>query len=123
MTQWTNDSLLATNYSLLTTFPMLLYNVTIKITKDAEAEWLEWMKTRHIPDVLSTGQFVASRISRLLDQPDDDEDSTYVIQYQCESLEKFNYYIDVYATALREEFNQRYKDKFVSFRTLMEVVG
>ncbi|MGB3076069.1 MAG: DUF4286 family protein, partial [Chitinophagales bacterium] len=63
---------------------MLLYNVTIQIAKDAETEWLHWMKTRHIPDVLLTGQFVEARISRLLDQPDD-EDSTYVIQYQCES--------------------------------------
>lgn len=102
---------------------MLLYNVTIKIAKDVEADWLEWMKINHVPDVIRTGQFATSRISRLIDQPDGDEDSTYVIQYQCETLEKFNYYIDVYATALREDFNQRYKDKFVAFRTLMEVVG
>ncbi|MBX7107650.1 MAG: DUF4286 family protein [Chitinophagales bacterium] len=101
---------------------MLLYNVTIKIAKEVETEWLQWMKSSHVPDVIHTGQFAGSRISRLMDQPDE-EDPTYVIQYECESIETFNYYIDTYAAALREEFAQRYKDKFVAFRTLMEVVG
>ncbi|MEO6168722.1 MAG: DUF4286 family protein [Chitinophagales bacterium] len=100
---------------------MLLYNVTVKIEKDVESEWLEWMKTVHIPVVLNTGQFTQSHISKLLDQPDDD-DPTYVIQYQCESMVQFNYYINTFAPALRDEFNDRYKDKFVAFRTLMEVV-
>lgn len=100
---------------------MLLYNVTIKIDKGSETEWLEWMKAKHIPDVMRTGQFIESRISKLLDQPEDD-DSTYVIQYQCESMEKFNYYINTFASALREEHHALYKDRYVSFRTLMEVI-
>ena len=101
---------------------MLLYNVTVKIDKDVEQEWLEWMKSKHIPDVLNTGQFTESRISRLLEQPED-EDTTYVIQYQCESMQKFNNYIKMFAPELRDEFNIRFKSKFVLFRTLMEVVG
>ena len=101
---------------------MILYNVTVKVDKDIEAEWLEWMKTKHVPDVLNTGQFIESRISRVLDQPDDD-DPTYVIQYHCDSLEKYEYYVSTFAAALRDEFNSRYKGKFVIFRTLMEVVG
>lgn len=101
---------------------MILYNVTIKIAREVETEWLQWMTSRHIPDVINTGQFTTSRISRLLDQPEED-DSTYVIQYQCDNMESYNHYITNYATALREEFTQRYKDKFVAFRTLMEVVG
>lgn len=100
---------------------MLLYNVTVKIDKEVESEWLEWMQTKHIPDVLNTGQFTQSRICRLLEQPED-EDATYIIQYQCEGQEKYNYYTEMFAPALRDEFNQRYKGKFVAFRTLMEVV-
>ena len=100
---------------------MLLYNVTVKINRDTEQEWLEWMKQRHIPDVMSTGQFTNSHICKLLDQPDED-DSTYVIQYGCESRQKFDYYLENFATALRNEHNARYKDRFVAFRTLMEIV-
>jgi len=101
---------------------MILYNVTVQIDKDIEAEWLEWMKSKHIPDVISTGQFLESRISRLLNDPDE-EVSTYVIQYHAESLAHYDRYINEFAPALRDEFNNRYKDKFVLFRTVMEVVG
>jgi hypothetical protein len=93
----------------------------MKIDRDSEKEWLDWMKRKHIPDVMNTGQFTDSRICRLLDQPEDD-DSTYVIQYQCESREKFDHYVENFAPALREEYDLRYKDRFVAFRTLMEIV-
>lgn len=101
---------------------MLLYNVTLKVDKDIEAEWLEWMKQTHIPDVLGTGQFITSRISKLLEQPEEEE-TTYVVQYECESMEKYNHYLNHFAPAFRAEFNARYKDRFVAFRTLMEVVA
>lgn len=102
---------------------MLLYNVTIKIDKSIAAEWLQWMLHEHIPAVMESGQFQGSRISRLLDQPQEDEDETYVIQYQCESMAHFNHYMETYANQRREEHNARYKGRFVAFRTLMEVVG
>jgi len=37
-------------------------------------------------------------------------------------MEKFRQYEDIYAPALRSEYNLRYKDKFVAFRTLLETV-
>ena len=96
---------------------MLLYNVTVKIDRDIEEEWLRWMKEVHIPEVMRTGQFLDSRISRLLDQPEEDE-PTYVIQYSCESREKLEYYFSEFASELREKHNRRYKDRFVAFRTV-----
>jgi hypothetical protein len=102
---------------------MILYNVSVKIDKSIAADWLQWMLSEHIPAVMGTGQFQSSRVSRLLDQPEDDEDETYVIQYQCESMDHFNYYISTFAGELRGQHNNRYKDRFVAFRTLMEVVG
>lgn len=100
---------------------MLLYNVTVKVSRNVEDEWREWMKKKHIPDVMNTGQFTRSHICKLLDQPEED-DSTYVIQYWSESREKFDHYLEKFAPALRDEHNARYKDKFVAFRTLMEIV-
>src|SRR4030095_1212195 len=100
---------------------MIIYNVTVKIHRDREKEWLEWMKNKHVPDVMSTGQFLESRICKLLDQ-DETEDPAYVIQYHCENKQHFNTYLDKFASALREEFNSKYKNQFVLFRTLMETV-
>lgn len=101
---------------------MLLYNVTVKIAKEVEPEWLQWMQQEHIPAVLESKQFLTSRISRLLDQPEEEE-STYVIQYSCESRDHFNHYLHTFASALRDEHNKKYQGKFVAFRTLMEVIS
>ena len=101
---------------------MILYNVTVKLDKDIEQKWLQWMKTKHIPDVMNTGHFTSNRICKLLDQPDDDTEATYVIQYQCPSLHKYNHYVLHDANALRDEHNKKFKEKFVAFRTVMQEV-
>jgi hypothetical protein len=101
---------------------MLLYNVSIKVNRDVEDEWLEWMKTKHIPDVMNTQQFVESHIGRLIDPPADEEGVTFVIQYRCENMQKLNSYFENFAPTLREDFNSRYKDKTTSFRTVMEIL-
>jgi len=99
---------------------MLLYNVSVKVDRDVEEEWLHWMKSKHIPDVMNTQQFVESHIGRLIDPPADEEGVTFVIQYRCENMEKLNLYFENFAPALREEFNSRYKDKTTLFRTVIE---
>ena len=100
---------------------MIIYNVTVNIDSSIHDEWLEWMKSKHIPDVLKTGIFTGSRILRILG----DENSggfTYSIQYTTDSIERFKQYEEKYATKLREEHNRKYKDKFVAFRTLLETI-
>ena len=44
---------------------MVLYNVTISIDLECEAEWLKWMKESHIPDVIQTGYFKECKLCRL----------------------------------------------------------
>jgi hypothetical protein len=100
---------------------MIIYNVTVNIDKSVHEEWLSWMKSSHIPDLMRTGLFLENRILRILG----DEDSggfTYSFQYTLESLDKYKQYEDIYAPTFRGEFNNKYKDKFVAFRTLLETV-
>lgn len=100
---------------------MIIYNVTVNIDNSVGEEWLKWMREKHIPDVLKTGMFSKSSILKVMG----DEDSggqTYSIQYTCESLSVYERYEKEFAPALREEHNKKYKDKFVAFRTLLEVI-
>lgn len=100
---------------------MILYNVTIKIEQTIAAEWLEWMKTVHIPDVMATKLFTEYKICKIL-HDDEDGGETYAIQYFCPSMEDFYLYQKQYAKALQAEHMEKYKDRYVAFRTLMEVV-
>ena len=100
---------------------MFIYNVTVNVDNSVADEWLEWMIASHIPDVLKTGCFTENKILRVLA----DEDSggkTFSIQYYCTDMKTFEYYEKNFAPALRQDVLKKYKDKFVAFRTMLEVV-
>lgn len=99
---------------------MLLYNVTITIDRELSRDWLQWMKDTHIPDVMSTGMFVSYRLSRLLDHEHNDSE-IFSVQYLCRSMADLVRYQQEFAPELQKAHTARYADRFVAFRTLMEV--
>jgi hypothetical protein len=101
---------------------MILYNVTVNIDKDIEQEWLDWMIDKHIPEVLSTGLFEENKVFRLLNEIPDNEGVTYSIQYFAKSMEELNEYQMKYAEELQSRHSEKYKDKYVAFRTYLEQV-
>ena len=100
---------------------MVIYNVTVGIDRDVEQEWLQWMKAKHIPDVLATGLFTDNMIFRVMSG--DMENISYSIQYYAESLGNVERYLTEFAPKLFEEHNLRYKDKHVAFRTILEQIS
>ncbi|GAA0532350.1 DUF4286 family protein [Chitinophaga japonensis] len=100
---------------------MIIYNVTTKITPDIHESWLQWMKEAHIPEIMATGLFHDYRICRLLEQ-DDEEGPTYVAQYFTDSLENYHTYLQEHAPLLRQKSYTQFGDRFVAFRTVMQVV-
>jgi len=99
---------------------MYLYNVTLILEDAAAQEWLQWMQETHIPQVMATGMFVSNRLLKVVDSPN--EGVTYCAQYVVDSLENYNQYQEVFAPALQAELNERYKNRFVAYRSLMEFV-
>ncbi len=100
---------------------MIIYNTTIKVDWTIAEEWAQWMREVHIPDVLSTGCFEKHQFVRLL-QEDETEGPTYASQYYATALTKYDYYLQHYAAAFREQIKNKWGDKYVDFRTLMQIV-
>ena len=98
---------------------MILYNVTVSIDKEVEAEWLAWMKEKHIPDVLNTGMFESARIFKVLNE-EEAESTSYAVQYLADTMENIEIYQKRFAPALREEHHARFRNRYVAFRTLLE---
>jgi hypothetical protein len=44
----------------------MIYNVTVSVDEPVHEDWLHWMKTVHVPDVMATGFFTSSKICRVL---------------------------------------------------------
>ncbi|MCB0581299.1 MAG: DUF4286 family protein [Phaeodactylibacter sp.] len=101
---------------------MILYNVTVKVDHDVHDDWLAWMKTVHIPDVLATGLFTGHKLCRLLGV-DESDGITYAIQYFSPDMEAFQQYQQHHAPRLQKEHTERYEGRYVAFRTLMEVLA
>ncbi len=100
---------------------MIIYNVTIKVDNEVASDWVRWMKTEHIADVLNTGLFTECRLSRLLEQ-DEADGVTYSAQYVCDTIEQYERYIAAHAEGMREKGRNLFGGKFVAFRSVMEVI-
>jgi hypothetical protein len=101
---------------------MIIYNVTVNVESDIHDEWLQWMKEKHIPDVMRTGMFVENRICKVLNREQDETGFTYAIQYVCKNMADYELYQKEHAPLLQAEHSERYRNKFVAFRTLLEIV-
>ncbi len=99
---------------------MIIYNVTINIENDVREEWLNWMKTVHIPDVMQTGYFLENKICKLL--VEEEQGTTYSIQYTAANLKDLEEYQQLHAPRLQKDVAEKYANKFVAFRSVLEVV-
>lgn len=100
---------------------MYIYNVTIQVNLAIHELWVEWMKQKHIPEVMATGCFVKHQLVRILDI-DETEAVTYAAQYYVKTLEDYKRYIEEYAETLRMDALQTWGSDFIGFRSLMQVV-
>jgi Domain of unknown function (DUF4286) len=99
---------------------MILYNVTVSIDEGVHLDWLNWMKTKHVPDVMATGCFIESRISRV--HGEEEGGFTFAISYLCLTEDKYDEYQDKHASLLQKEHAEKYNGKFAAFRTLLTVL-
>ncbi len=99
---------------------MIIYNVTVRVDADIADEWLQWMQQVHIPDVMATGRFTQYKIMRLLSPAPESNSITYAIQYFCESVENLEAYWAREAPALQAEHREKFQDKALAFRTVLE---
>lgn len=100
---------------------MLLYNVTVGVDKEIEQEWLQYIREKHIRNVMDTGLFLDSKIYKVLHDQDEDTIS-YSIQYFARSIEDIQQYLEVFAPVLIEEHRKKFLNRHVAFQTLLEEV-
>jgi hypothetical protein len=101
---------------------MFIYNVTIKVEGAIADAWLEWLKNEHVPEVLATQCFSEAKIVKLLEL-EDAEGPTYAVQYTAESKALYNRYLEKYAAELRQKSFDVWGNRFIAFRSLMQVIN
>jgi len=99
---------------------MILYNVTVSIDAQIHEEWLDWMRSTHIPEVMATGCFLESRISRV--HGEEEGGMTFSVMYLCPSEAIYKQYEIEHAPALQNQHAAKYQGKFAAFRTTLSVI-
>lgn len=100
----------------------IIYNVTIKVDSSIEQQWLQWLQAIHIPEVLATGCFTKATILRLL-EVDDSEGHTFAVQYLTGSRALYDRYVETFAPEMRQRSLDKWGNRFIAFRSVMQVVG
>lgn len=101
---------------------MIIYNVTVNVDDSVHSQWLEWMQKTHIPNMLATGKFTNARLVKVLADYGT-EGTTYSVQYTVKDRQTLNSYYEEDALRLRQEALALFADKFVAFRTELEVIS
>jgi Domain of unknown function (DUF4286) len=101
---------------------MIIYNVTINIDQSVHDQWLNWLKTKHIEDVLATGCFFKAKLIKVLVE-EEMGGTTYSIQYFAHNHKLLQDYYNNYANKLRQKGLQLFGDKMLAFRTELEVLA
>ena len=100
---------------------MIVYNISMKVDSAIEKEWVEWQRQEHIPAIMASGQFSDYKFYKLLEE-ENDEDTTYIVQYFASSIENYTYYITHIAPQLRQKASDRWGNQFIAFRSVMKAV-
>ena len=100
---------------------MIIYNVTIKVEHSIAADWLVWLKKEHIPAITGTGCFTHAVILHLL-EADEPEGITYAVQYYAENITLYHRYINQFAEEMRKTGTDKWGNKFIAFRSVMQLV-
>lgn len=101
---------------------MILYNVTVNVEQSIEQEWLNWMKSEHILDIINTGLIKHAKIFRLLHVEQTPGTATYAVQYFAESMQDFHTYQQQHSAIMDATHDTKFGNKAISFRTLMQEV-
>lgn len=94
---------------------MITYQVRIKIEESVEEEWLKWMKTKHVPDVIGTGLVKSFQILK-----PDSENTLYLFHYHFDSRGDFESYQKDFAPGMKARPAKAFPDQFIAEREVFQ---
>jgi len=94
---------------------MLTYQVKIKVEASIETEWLQWMKTEHVPDVIGTGLVKSFQILK-----PESEDNLYLFHYHFDSRNDYNTYQSDFSPNLKAHPAKKFPNRFTAEREIFQ---
>ncbi len=106
----------------MTSGSAIIYSVTVQVDSALAAEWLGWMRSVHIPEVLATGCFRRCTVGQVL-EPRVGHREAFVLEYEATSGEALQEYRARHAEALQRAHTERYAGRFEASRSVRELLA
>lgn len=99
----------------------IVYNITTKIEDEVARKWYRWMMDEHIPAMMETGCFESYRFFQLTSLPEE-EGHTFTTQFVAVQRKNLQNYLDNHLYALQAKMDTEFKNQYVSFQTVMNLL-
>jgi hypothetical protein len=100
---------------------MLIVNTTYNVSENCRKDWLIWIHSDYIPEVIRTGFLVNPRFYRLLIENEPGTES-YALQFEVKNQETLDGWFQKYGMNIQETMSHRFHENVLGFTTLMEAV-
>lgn len=100
---------------------MVIYSVFITLKNEAEPAWVDFMKNKHISDVMKTGCFTGYVFMRENDSPEKGK-IRFRVDYHLLNSEKMDKYFNEFSISLRNDVLTRFDGEFAAERRIYDVI-
>lgn len=100
---------------------LYISNETFKVDWSIHEDWLEWINSTVLPFIKESANTQWVSFVKLLDV-DEEEGPTYALQTGLASKADYNRFAEIEMPPLMQKAYGKWGERFLGFRTLMEVV-
>lgn len=97
---------------------MIIYNVTTIIEEDIHNEYIQYMESIHLPNIMATGKFDDCYLLRLTEPVTDG--ITYCAQYVTGNLKNLTDFRENFLPEIQAAIQGKFGNKLVSFTSVLE---
>lgn len=99
---------------------MVLYSVTVSVNPEKSGDWLHFMRTKHIPEIMATGAFRDWKICRI--HAEEEGGESYSVQYVAYNGNALEHYFVHHAPKLRKDHEAHFGQHTAAFRTILSIL-
>ena len=93
---------------------MITYQVEVTVPNALVDQWVDYMTSQHIADVVNTGLFLTAHLIKVVDP------TVFRVRYACRSIDDLETYRSEYAPALQAHHTEKFGTAVTAVRSVTE---
>ncbi len=100
---------------------MLIFNTTYQVTSNHTENWIQWIKTEHIPFMMKSDVFLEPQISKIVGS-EDESGTSFSVQFKVDNMDTLILWHKQYATEFQDIASAKFGTEVVFFSTVLELI-